>query len=224
MKLVEEPEDDLDTLAALRGISHKVLDDAGIRTQIGGSYDGWYALPYPHRSGIWKTRYYQPDTGHGREYRDDPGAAFHLYNPLKLGSGEEEVWFAEGEFDTLALIDQGLNAIGIHGVGNVKKSKAEEDKDSDETEEEVGFRRTWQLLFADTLCIVMFDNDDKGRPAGRRLARGLEGEVFDGWVDNFKDANEWHRSDPAGLGAAIDRFRRGVYRSRGLVSGEPLVE
>jgi len=218
VKLVEEPEDDLDTLAALRGISRNVLEQAGIRKE----NDGRYSIPYPHRSGQWKTRHYDPNSQ--PKYRDDPGAVFHLYNPLKLGPGEEEVWFAEGEFDTLALIDQGLAAIGIHGVGNVKKDRAEEEKDSEEEDDgKRGFRRTWQLLFADTLCIVMFDNDDKGRPAGRRLARGLEGEVFDGWGD-YKDANEWHRADATGLGAAIDRFRAGAYRSKGMVPGEPLVE
>ena len=217
MKLVEEPEDDLDTLAALRGISRHVLEQAGIRRE----NDGRYSIPYPHRSGYWKTRYYCPDAR--PKYLDDPGATFHLYNPLRLGPGEEEVWFAEGEFDTLALIDQGLAAIGIHGVGNVKKERAEEEKDSDDDDgNKRGFRRSWQLLFADTLCIVMFDNDEKGRPAGRQLARGLEGEVFDGWGD-YKDANAWHKSDPAGLGAAINRFRLGAYRSRGLVPRESLV-
>ncbi len=157
MKLIEEPEDELEVLAQIRGISRRVLEDAGIRRE----NDGRYSIPYPHRSGVWKIRYYRPDSD--EKYRDLPGAAFHLYNPLKLGPGEEEIWFAEGEFDTLALIDQGLSAMGVHGVTNIRKDRAEEEKDSEEEDpekEKRGFRKSWQLLFADTLCVVMFDNDE----------------------------------------------------------------
>jgi len=138
-----------------------------------------------------------------------------LYNPQRLGPGEEEVWFAEGEFDTLALIDQGLSAIGIHGVSNVK-TKAEVDKDSDVEPSAAGFRRSWQLLFSDTLCIVMFDNDEAGRPAGRHLARGLGGVAFDEWDDAHNDINDWHRDDRTGLGDTLGRFRYRVRRSVGM--------
>ena len=203
-------------LAAERGISEGVLRAAGIHVDAGGrGYDGWWRLPYPHRSGVWKTRYRNPDPKGRPKYLDDPGAEFHLYNPLGLGPGEDEIWFTEGEFDTLALIDQGLKVIGIHGVSNVR------DPDEDEQDGQPSrFRKSWLHLFTDTLCITMFDNDDEGRKAGRRLARGLDGEAFDEWPDGYGDVNEWHRDDPTGMARALYRYRRGLYHSKGLVPWE----
>lgn len=217
----DRAEDDrLRGLATQRGISIGVLRAAGIRTQPGsGKHAGWWSIPYPHRTGIWKHRYHNPHPGGKSEYHDDQGATFHLYNPLRLGPGEEEIWFAEGEFDTLALIDQGLKAIGIHGVTNVKTSaELEKDSDDSEPEDEGRFRRSWRLLFQDTLCITIFDNDEAGLGPGRMLARGLDGAAFDGWENGHVDVNDWHRADPVGLGDAINSFRYGVYRSKGLES------
>ena len=215
----ERTEDDgLGRLADLRGIGIDVLRAAGIRTEPRGrKYAGWWGIPYPHRTGTWKHRYYDPNPGGKKRYRDDQGADFHLYNPLRLGPGEDEVWFAEGEFDTLALIDQGFKAIGIHGVSNVKTTaELEKDTDPGEAEKEGRFKRSWQLLFQDTLCITMFDNDDKGIGPGRQLARGLDGVAFDAWENGYSDVNDWHKADPSGLGDALNRFRYGVYRSRGI--------
>jgi len=226
-ELGTEPEDETATgddglgrLAAERGISENVLRAAGIRTEPrDGRHAGWWSIPYPHRTGTWKLRYRNPDPQSKNRYLDDQGATFHLYNPLRLGPGEDEVWFAEGEFDTLALIDQGLKAIGIHGVTNVK-TLAEQQKDTgdDEEEPEGRFKRSWQLLFQDTLCITIFDNDEAGIGPGRQLARGLDGVAFDAWENGYGDVNDWHRADPEGLGDAISRFRYGVYRSRGMES------
>lgn len=204
-------EDRLGRLAEQRGISIGVLDAAGIRTDDGGRHDGWWRIPYPHRTGIHKHRYRNPHPESQPKYLDDPGSNFHLYNPGLLGPGEDEVWFAEGEFDTLALIDQGLKAIGIHGVANVP--------DPEEPEAERGFAKEWKLLFQDTICVTMFDNDDAGRQAGRRLARGLDGEAFDEWDNTYKDANEWHKSDPDGLGVALNSFRSRIYSSKGMEPG-----
>jgi hypothetical protein len=209
-------DDGLGRLAKQRGISENVLRAANIRTEPRGrKYAGWWSIPYPHRTGTWKHRYRNDDPEAKDRYRDDQGADFHLYNPLRLGPGEDEVWFAEGEFDTLALIDQGLKAIGIHGVTNVK-SQAEVEKDSDNSEAPSRFRDSWPLLFRDTLCITMFDNDEAGRPPGRILARALDGVAFDAWPDTYGDVNDWHLADPKGLADAISRFRYGFYRSRGM--------
>jgi hypothetical protein len=216
----ERVEDDgLGRLAEQRGISENVLRAAGIRRSVGGRHDGWWGIPYPHRTGTWKLRYRNFDPESEYRYLDDQGATFHLYNPLRLGPGEDEVWFAEGEFDTLALIDQGLKAIGIPGVSNVK-TLAELEKDSDQDEPQGGgrWKHSWRLLFQDTLCITIFDNDEAGIGPGLMLARALEGVAFDGWQNGYGDVNDWHKADPIGLGDALNRFRYGVYRSRGLES------
>lgn len=196
---------DLSTLADQRGLKTETLTDANIHWD--DNKEAW-AIPYPHRTGTWKTRW--RNTHPYPKYEDAHGAAFHLYNPQKLGPGEEEIWFAEGEFDTLCLIEQGYNAIGIHGVSNVPS----EERWSDENP--TGFKREWKLLFEDSRVIVMFDNDDPGRKAGRRLARALGGEAFDAWDDEYVDINEWHRADPEGLGVAIDRFRYRIFGSEGM--------
>lgn len=204
MKLPDSP---LATLAEQRGLSEKTLEAAGIYLVEDGPYRDWWAIPYPHRNGIWKTRYRNPDP-HGRpKYKDEPGADFHLYNPLKLGAGEEEVWFTEGEFDTLCLIGLGYPAIGIHGVDNVAQ---------DGQERKRGFREEWKYLFEDTLCITMFDNDEAGLTAGRRLAAFLDGVVFDDWDTQYSDVNEWFADDREGLALAVSSFRDRVRRSRGM--------
>ena len=212
-------DDGLGRLADERGITVDVLRAANIRTvSDGGRHDGWWRIPYPNRTGIWKSRYRNPNPESHPKYLDDQGATFHLYNPLRLGPGEDEVWFAEGEFDTLALIDQGLKAIGIHGVSNTKTlAELSKDTDPDEPDPDTGrWKHSWQLLFQDTLCITMFDNDEAGIGPGRMLARSLDGVAFDAWENGHNDVNDWHKADPDGLGDALNRFRYGVYRSRGI--------
>ena len=137
---------------------------------------------------------------------DVPGATTHLYNPGLIGPGEDEVWFCEGEFDTLTAIDQGFKAIGIHGVGNVP----------DGEEGSKHWHKAWNVLFEDTLCIIAFDNDDAGRHAGRKLARALEGVVFDRWHRDYSDLNEWHKADPEGLGVAMAAFSLESRKVRGM--------
>ena len=203
-----ETSDELKAFAEQRGISPEVLQAAGVALVEEGEHEGWWGIPYPHRTGTWKTRYRNPGVQGRPKYLDDTGAKFHLYNPLRLGPGEELVLFAEGEFDTLALIDQGYAAIGVHGVANVAED--------DEQHTSRGFRKEWALLFEDTLCITIFDNDDAGRKAGRALARGLNGEAFDGWDDRYGDVNDWHRDDPSGLADALARYVYRVSRERGL--------
>ena len=205
----EEADRRHDTLVLLseeRGIDPNVLAAAGINRQADGEHDGWWTIPYPNRLGTWKQRYRNPHAGGRPKYLDDPGAETHLYNPGLLGPGEDEVWFCEGEFDTLAAIDQGYKAIGIHGVGNVPE----------EGQESKHFKKAWTVLFEDTLCVVAFDNDDAGRHAGRKLARGLEGVVFDKWHRDYNDLNEWHKADPDGLGEAMAAFSLEARKIRGM--------
>ena len=198
----------LASLAQDRGISSEVLAAADITLDT-GDHVGWWRLPYPHRGGTWKHRYRNPEPGGRPKYLDDPGAGTHLYNPALIGPGEQEVWFCEGEFDTLALLDQGLVAVGIHGASNVPDEK------DGQVEYNERFHKAWYYLFEDTLCITAFDNDDSGRRAGRLLAKALDGEVFDEWHRDYSDMNEWHKADPTGLGVTLQNFRAKVRTSRG---------
>lgn len=224
MKLASVPEEPpsapgsgVGILATERGISEKVLAAAGVRlSDSDDKHRGWWSIPYLNRSGVWKYRYRNPDPTGRPKYRDVTGAAFHLFNPLMLGPGEDEVWFTEGEFDCLALIDQGLKAVGIHGVQNVPDP--DEPVEGDRFSKPAGFKPSWRFLFEDTRVVTMFDDDDAGRKAGRRLAAALGGVAFDGWGDSgYTDVNDWHRGDPAGLGEAVARFRDGLAGGSRLV-------
>jgi hypothetical protein len=210
--VVGEPAPGLTRLAEQRGLKPETLHNAGIGIAEGNSHAGWWSIPYPHRSGTWKHRYRNPNNGGRPKYLDDPGATPHLYNPGLVGPGEEEVWFAEGEFDTLVLIEHGYRAVGIHGAGNVPA----EDTGTNEIVYRENFKKAWTMLFDDTLNIVAFDNDDTGRRNGRILARALEGVVFDGWTGDYKDLNEWHIADPGGLAVSLKIFRDESRISRGM--------
>ncbi|KKM02964.1 hypothetical protein LCGC14_1779220 [marine sediment metagenome] len=191
-------------LAQRRGLKVATLEAAGIERIDTGWLDGWYAIPYPNATGVHKWRYSNPTPGEYPKLRDDPGSRFHIYNPLRLGPGEPEVWFAEGEFDTLCLVEAGLPALGIHGTQNVpdEDPKAEEDKTRSSR-----FEPGWKWLFAGTKVVVMFDNDESGWPAGRKLAHLLDGEVFDRWDDDYGDVNDWWIGDSAGMKEAISYYR-----------------
>ncbi len=210
----------LEWFAGQRGISLKVLDAAGIGRESDGRYRGWWRIPFPHRSGIWKTRYRNPDPGRYPKYLDGDHAQFHLYNPLELGPGEEEVWFCEGEFDTLSMIDQGYRAVGIHGAANVaqppQKEESEEEEEEEEREWTGKFLEEWRYLFEDTTVFVVFDNDATGRYAGRELARFLDGDAFDAWDDDYGDIGEWHKDHPVGLARALAGFRTGILDGTGM--------
>ena len=207
-------DDGLEPLARERGLPIGVLRAAGIGiADDDRGRDGWWRIPYPHRTGFHKVRYRNPVPGSKPKYADSSGASFHLYNPTLLGAGEAEVWFTEGEFDTLALVALGLPAIGISGVSNVGDPDNEEDSGK--------FKREWLTLFEDTLCYIIFDNDEAGHKATTSLQKAflrfdLAVEVFDDWPPGISDLNEWYAADYEGMDRSLGEFRNRVRSSRGL--------
>ena len=197
------PEHTIDTLAEQRGLEPATLKLAKIELMDDGPYAGWWGIPYPHKQGVWKYRYRNPSPSGKPKYKDEPGAQFHLYNPLLLGPNEPEVWFAEGEFDTLALIEIGVPAVGIHGVSNAEPGQGR-------------FKAEWCLLFEDTKCVVAFDNDQAAVEPARRLAAGLNGEVFDEWPVGVGDWNEWLCADREGMVDIVGGYRDRLVGQVGL--------
>ena len=159
---------DLDDFAELRGLEVATLEDAGLEVEP----DGWIAIPYPNVTGVWKWRFRNPYPDGYPKYLDEDEADMHLYNPALVAPNEAEIWIAEGEMDTLTLIELGLRAVGVHGTQNVKVD--EETGDLDQTSR---FKPSWRLLFEDSKVVIAFDNDEEGKKAGRRLARNLNGET-----------------------------------------------
>lgn len=187
-----------------RGLKVETLERAGWVYHDEGKRKGYIEIPYRNATGQWKVRYRSADPNVPKRdrWRDEKGEQFHLYNPLRLGPGQPEVWFAEGETDTVTLMELGLPVIGIHGAQNVPDEDDKEDR-----EETRRFRRSWAILFRESEVVVMFDNDEEGIKNGRRLAMLLHGRVFDRWDDEHEDVNAWHKADPKRLRRAVMDFR-----------------
>jgi len=195
--------EELEELSVWRGISVQTLEAAGIYR------DGdWWVIPYPHLTGYWyeRKRWAGEDgewPSHLGKYLSPRKAQPHLYNPLGLGPNTDEVWFAEGEMDTLALIDAGLPAVGYPGVNTI----VEYDND-DEGERTVHFRRSWTLLFKHCTVVAAGDMDSAGKAAIRSILKAFRPNSYHFKVEDHDDINDWHKADPEGMLAAIDEFRR----------------
>ena len=175
-----------------RNLPANLLSQHGVHVS-DNTRPGWIAIPYPHLSGIWHTRYRAPLGHDGPKYWQPKGTSVHLYNPLHLGPNADEVWFAEGEMDTLTLIAADLPAIGIPGASSAKNVFASE----------------WKLLFDTATIVVAFDNDDAGQKAGLRVAAAFapHSHIFNRYPDGMNDWNEWWVDDADGMRQTLRRFR-----------------
>lgn len=171
---------DLSEFAASRGFQPSELEEYGVRVE-----EDEVVIPIRAGHHVWYERTHRP--GGKPKYLSPKGAETHLYNPLGLGPHSEEVWIAEGEFDTLALIAAGAPALGILGVGN--------------------FYTPWAHLFSGARIIVAFDPDKAGEEAADKIA-GL----FPQGVERFEvpppygDINDWLKADRRGLTKAVLEF------------------
>ncbi len=182
----------LNDFANERGLDPEFLGKYVRTAGEGEPYPGWLAFDYPHLTGKWLTRYRNPVPDAGQRWLVEKGSGTHLYNPTLAGPDCTEVWFAEGEMDTLTLVALGLRAVGIPGASLAKS-----------------FKKAWKLLFEDAFVVVAFDNDTAGQGAAVRMEAAfaprsaslkppLEGQ----------DINDYWRQDPKGLQAAIDSLRK----------------
>ena len=182
----------LERFAEERGIPVEFLGRMGVHiADQDNDMPGWIALPFPHLTGVWHTRYRNPGK-RGRKYHQAAGTDVHLYNPLKLGPNADLVIFTEGEIDCLVLAFLGYPAIGIPGT-------------SSSTER---FRKHWHLLYRSARVIIAFDNDTAGQESAFKFADLLTGVSIDnriivppreGW-----DINDWFLKDREGLTQTFD--------------------
>ena len=142
-------------------------------------------IPTLGRSGAWYRRIHRPD-GQPKYFYEDSDVDVHLYNPLGLGPNSEEVWIAEGEFDTLSLVTVGAPALGILGIQS--------------------FRREWALLFSHARVILAFDPDTESEDQATRVRKVAQlwpehqVERFDPLVEGgYDDLNDWFREDRKGF-------------------------
>ncbi|MHB8157565.1 MAG: DUF3854 domain-containing protein, partial [Desulfocucumaceae bacterium] len=99
---------------------------------------GGLAFPYPHIENFIRIRLDEPilsskhDDGYGNvrkrqeiRYLSPKGSSNHLYLPVskEVLEGTTQLYIAEGEKKTLALLQAGLSTIGIAGVWSWRTKK-----------------------------------------------------------------------------------------------------
>ncbi len=139
----------LKELAEARGFTEEFLTKCGI--SVDDNPDFPIIIEYPHMTGVWheRRRRWTGDTRQPK-YHHPKGETVRLFNPMRLGPNAEMVWFAEGEFDALALIATGIPAIGVPGASS--------------------FRRVARHLYSSALVVIAFDGDAAGREASAKTA------------------------------------------------------
>ena len=178
--------------AEQRGFDPQWLSDLGLGIAEDGevSYPGrWVRIPYSNRTGLWYNRYrILPGTGNPEpKYLSPPGADTRLYNPLHLGPDVDYVWFCEGEFDALSLINIGVNAVAVGGASTWKPH--------------------WSLLFSSATVIVGYDADEAGRKNATKTVNVFYNAFdFDKYPKGMNDFNEWMLEDRDGMMDAVYGF------------------
>lgn len=140
-------------------------------------------IPTLGRQGAWYEREHRPNSA--PKYSSPPASHAHLYNPRGLGPHSDEVWIAEGEFDTICLLTVGAPAVGVLGAG--------------------AFNRAWALLFAQAEIVIAFDADRAGDEAADKLTQLWQPGQVSRFrpKDPYKDLNEWFVADRAAFEAAV---------------------
>jgi hypothetical protein len=130
----------------------------------------------------WYERIHRPSGS--PKYESPSGAVAHLFNPLGLGPHSDEVWIAEGEFDTLSLVVAGAPAMGVLGAGS--------------------FRREWALLFEGAEIVIAFDPDEAGNTQAEKLTQlWTPGQVSRFDPSPYGDLNDWFKADREGFEEAV---------------------
>ena len=108
-----------------------------------------------------------------------------LTNPEALNG--ESVFVVEGIQDEIAIRERGFNATATLGIDYTR-------------------RAVEKLRAYAGGVVVMFDSDEAGRKASKKLADDLSGAcyVFDWGGIPYKDAGEWNGANPDGLSKALD--------------------
>ena len=169
----------LKVVEAYRGISVHTLEDAGVWWKEGDDYA--VRIPYRNLNGEWYTRIMLNPQIITSEY-DGPkvlspkNAEHHMYNPLRLGPNAELIFYCEGEYDTLSVIDCGYPAIGSQGTNT--------------------FNPVWARLFGGAINCIAFDGDTPGVKSSRTLRKFIHDQGSFAYLvgmDEKYDLNDLHQ-------------------------------
>ncbi len=160
-----------------RGISVETLERAGVWWD---DEDSRYPVrvPYPYLDGTWYTRIMRDprDSSIQPKVMSPKNAEYHLYNPLRLGPNADLVFFCEGEYDTLSVIDCGFAAVGSQGTNT--------------------FNPVWARLFGGATNCIAFDGDIAGVKASRTLRKFFHDQGSYAYLvgtDATYDLNDLHQ-------------------------------
>lgn len=185
----------IESFARERGISKSWLQNVGIHIcPMTGEFPEWVTIPYLHMTGSWGNKYRSLDPEAKPKYMNTPGWGTHLYNPYHHGPGAGEIWFAEGEFDTIVLNELGFPAIGIPGVGHADKL----------------LNSVWLRLYRGAKIYIVFDGDKYGHESAVRLREGLDKVGVSSklvTVPDGHDVNSWYAEDEQELREQLESER-----------------
>ena len=167
----------LEIVEEYRGISTETLEEAGVWWQDGDNYP--VQIPYRNYEGEWYTRVMcDPRSNPAPQPKvlSPKNAEYHMYNPLRLGPNADIVFFCEGEYDTLSVIDCGFDAVGSQGTNT--------------------FNPVWARLFGGAINCIAFDGDTAGVKASRTLRKFISNQgsfaYLVGTSEKY-DLNDLHR-------------------------------
>ena len=130
-----------------KGFSNEDIMSTGLMTRNQSDFlYGHIAIPYHNFGSVIQIRGKEI----GGKYLTPSGQKASLFN-LDALRGSDEVLITEGEFDALALEQQGYAAVGVPGA--------------------VSWQKHWTERFASVKrAYIVFDNDETGRRGSERLA------------------------------------------------------
>lgn len=168
----------LDIVEEYRGISVETLEEAGVWWKDDDDYA--VRIPYPYFTGVWYERILldpRLDPNGRAKVLSPKNAGRHLYNPERLGPNADLVFFCEGEYDTLSVLDCGYPAVGSQGTGT--------------------FSPVWARLFSGSTNIIAFDGDSAGVKASRDLRQWFRSQGSNAYLlegDEDMDLNDLHQA------------------------------
>jgi len=160
-----------------RGITVETLESAGVWWKDGDDYA--VRVPYRNLTGEWYTRVMLDPTAtkaNRPKVLSPKNAEHHMYNPLRLGPNADLVFFCEGEYDTLSVIDCGFSAVGSQGTDT--------------------FSPVWARLFGGATNCIAFDGDPAGVKAARSLRKFFHDQGSYAYIvgtDADYDLNDMHQ-------------------------------
>ena len=172
----------LEIVTEHRGISVETLEKAGVWWKEDDNYN--VRVPYRNLNGEWYTRVMldpRKQGWDGPKVLSPKNAEYHLYNPLRLGPNAELVFFCEGEYDTLSVIDCGFPAVGSQGTNT--------------------FNPVWARLFGGAVNCIAFDGDTAGVNAARTLRKFFKDQGSFAYLvgtDENYDLNDLHQQGVLG--------------------------